>query len=213
MNYDHVWQFEDSYENPQYRATEANVTNRLNYIVDNANAGDIIAFIFSGHGDNGTTSPVYSLCMWDANVGQGGYDGYLNHTELADIFEDCTADRIFLFFDNCYSYGMKEAIDDLDNSGSFFLAAAADIDEYAFEDDLHDLGCWTYCFLEYAWYGESNYSISESFDYIFENGYTEYRTIATNPNHPDWYNANTFPKKYNGYGYDFCLSKYWIQFP
>ena len=148
--------------------------------------------------------------MWDAEDGQGGYDGYLNHTELADIFDGCEAERIFLFFDCCYSYGMRTAIDDLDNYDAFFLAAAADEDELAYEDYANDRGCWTYCFLEYGWFVDNSYSTITSFDDIFSDGYTKYRVTANDPYRPDDYNPNTYPKKYNGYGADFCLSKYGI---
>ncbi|MHA1346281.1 MAG: hypothetical protein ACTSO3_07810, partial [Candidatus Heimdallarchaeaceae archaeon] len=99
-------------------------------------------------------------------------------------------------------------------SDNYFIAAAADTDEFAYEDHTNDNGCWTYCFLEYAWQTVEYSSINTSFDDIFNEGYLRYRYLSIYPTPiPDDYNDNTYPKKTNGYGEDFCLSKYGINPP
>lgn len=213
LDFDYIKQYEDSTSDHDGQATEKRVTDALSDVVADADGGDIIAFIFSGHGDDGS-GDEYSLCMWDAENGQYGKDGYLNHTELADIFDGCKVERIFLFFDCCHSYGMKTALAEHTISDNYFIAAAADTSQHAYEDHTKYNGCWTYCFLEYAWQTVKHSSINTSFDDIFNEGYLRYRYLSTYPTPiPDDYNANTYPKKTNGYGEDFCLSKYGINPP
>ncbi|MHA1465673.1 MAG: caspase family protein, partial [Candidatus Heimdallarchaeaceae archaeon] len=125
LDFDYIKQYEDSTTDHNGQATEKRVTDALSDVVADADGGDIIAFIFSGHGDDGS-GDEYSLCMWDAENGQEGKDGYLNHTELADIFDGCEAERIFFFFDCCHSYGMKNALAEHTISDNYFIAAAAD---------------------------------------------------------------------------------------
>jgi len=210
LNFDNIEQYEDSTSDHDGQATEKTVTDALSDVVADTDGGDIIAFIFSGHGDDGS-GDEYSLCMWDAENGQNGEDGYLNHTELADIFDGCKAERIFFFFDSCHSYGMKNALENHIISDNYLIAAAANEAETAYEDHTNENGCWTHCFLEYAWYIDNNYSINTSFDDIFYDGYVRYRYLSIYPTPiPDDYNDNTYPKKTNGYGEDFCLSKYGI---
>lgn len=211
LDFDYVKQYEDDAEGIIGKATESNVKSELIYVASNADGGDIIAFIFSGHGDNGPTGEEYSLCMEDADVG-GEEDGFLNYTELANIFDGCKAERIFFFFDSCFSFGMDTGIATLSIKSHFFLAAAADINQIAYQDEGNDLSCWTYCFLKYSWGGSSertppgyDLSTTASFDSIFYTAYIAHNLFAL-LELPE-YSTVTFPKRSNYYGEDFCLSR------
>lgn len=216
LNFDYVKQYEDEEAGIIGKANENNIKSELNYVASNADGGDIIAFIFSGHGDNVGT---YSLCMWDADNGQGGEDGFLNTTELANIFDNCKAERIFFFFDSCHSYGMRNGLDELSIKNHIFLTAAAGDAQIAYEDDDHNNGCWTYCFLEYTWQGPErqygqpigfNYYIDANIPDILVEAYTIHNLYANQNPPPYYYNPATQPQIWNPTSKDFYLSKYMI---
>ncbi len=81
-------------------------------------------------------------------------------------------------------------------------------DEIAYEDEGNFNGCWTYCFLEHAWFSYYSYSISTSFDDIFSEAHDEYRSKALEQTPPDHYNPDTSPEKHNGFGGSFDLDNY-----
>jgi len=200
LDFDHVSLYKNT------AAYESVIKSALTSMVTDADGGDIIAFIFSGHGHDDDGGSDYSLSMWDS--GEGLYyeeDGDLYDTELAAILENSIAARIFLFFDSCYSYGMKYELDNMDNSDTVFLAAAADDDETAYEDWDNDNGCWTQCFLNYAWKYYYSGSTTLSFNTIFNKAVWAYNYIYLGS--VNYYNDNQNPVKWNNYGSSFCLSK------
>ncbi len=146
LDFDHVEQFDDSVTN---RAKEYIVVDALEEMVDNANAGDIVAFIYAGHGYG--EDDDYGLYMWDADLGLNGKDGYLYDTELKNIFNDCEAARIFFFFDCCHSYGMSFDFYEWSCKDKVYLSVACLSNQYARETTEHYNGCWTQCFVHKSW--------------------------------------------------------------
>ncbi len=206
MDFDHVTVLKDG------AAIEKSIKSSLTTMVTGADGGDIIAFIFSGHGHYNSSISSYALAAHDATSGDDGEDGDLYDTELASIMENSIAERVFFFFDCCFAIGMKDELDDLDNANTFFLAAASDSYQSSFYDEIADLRCWTQCFLHYSWNGDSpgfEGSITADFFNVWGiafNGYTYYDYMEV----VQYDNAEQTPQLWNPYGSGFCLSKYGI---
>ncbi|MHA1829274.1 MAG: caspase family protein [Candidatus Heimdallarchaeaceae archaeon] len=220
LDFDHIEVYEDSATEWNGRAEEKNVKDALNNMVSNADGGDIIVFVFSGHGTNTSVNGHYSLCMWDADDGRNGEDGYLYDTELASILESSKAERIFLFFDSCYSGGMQGALNNLDNKNSIFLTAAAASNQKAYIDAVNYNGCWTQCFLNEAWLGCNLGSsgnigydgdIKTDLNFIFSDGKKAY-TDHLFTSHTLYYSSYQTPWIWS-HGSDFYLSNYGIYLP
>ncbi len=197
--------FDDVVKKTNSQAEESEIKDELTTMVSKADQGDIIAFIFSGHGWDDDDGSNYSLSMYDSDSGNNGEDGELYDDELAEILQDSEAERIFLFFDSCHSYGMKEDLDDMTNADTVFLAAAADESETAYEDTTNYLSCWTECFLEYSWKFFYSSSITTSFNLIYNKAVWAYDSVYLSQS-IDHYNDNQNPQKWNDYGSSFCLS-------
>ena len=213
LKFDRVEKYFDNENDPgcDGQATEHNVKQALNNMINSIDNGDIVVFIFSGHSYN--KSGNYGLCMWDCEMGQQGEDGILNATEILSIFNASTAEKMFLFFDSCHSFGIRNTLDDLSNKDTLFFSAAADWDEIAYEDKDNYNGCWTRCFLEESWQIFYNGDINEDFENIFFKGLDKYYDHTGDP---DYETDKQKPKRWNHYrdvhGI-FCLSKYGITPP
>ncbi|MHA1223057.1 MAG: caspase family protein [Candidatus Heimdallarchaeaceae archaeon] len=189
-------------------AVESSIKSSLENIVSNADEGDIIAFIFSGKGYYNDYDDSYALAAYDALSGDNDEDGDLYDEELTSIINDSIAARVFFFFDCCYAFGMKSALEDLDNEDTFYFSVSADdIDESYYDEDA-DLRCWTQCFLYYSWLADSpqgyDSSITTDLDDIHDTavlGYNYYLHQSV-----DYYNSTQTPKDWNPYGNGFCLS-------
>lgn len=195
LGFDHVEQYED--DSGSNQAQENIVTDALEEMANNANAGDIVVFIFSGHGyrDGGD----YALCMWDAKEG-GEEDGYLYDTELKNIFNNCEAARIFFFFDCCNSYGMSFDFDDWGCKDNVYLSAACGSHQEAWETTEFDNGCWTYCFVDH---GSSGATAVETVCYEASTDFVEYANYGI----PGYYTEYQTPCSWDGHYSSFYLSK------
>ncbi|UJG44426.1 MAG: caspase family protein [Candidatus Heimdallarchaeum endolithica] len=172
MSYDHVTVLGDGHSSnyPQYDgyATEYNVKQALNNMVNSADSNDIIAFISSGHGSGNGGGSSY-LCMWDCSSGENGEDGNLYDTELAAILDGAVADRIFVFLDHCYSGGFGDNLMNMPNKAHVYLTTTCTENGYGYDDSTHHNGAWTYYFLDYSWQqhfgGAANVAMEDIFDY------------------------------------------------
>ncbi len=176
-------------------------------MVSGADGGDIIAFIFSGHGYKYDEGESYALSAYEADPGNPDNEGFFNDTELATIMENSIAERVFFFFDCCNASGMYNELELLNNSDTFFLAAATRDDETSWWDVDKEFRCWTQCFLHYSWNGNSERgssgSITADFIDIFDDALFWYNYYVGSVN---YYNANQTPTKLSDYGNGFCLS-------
>ncbi len=176
MDFDHIWVYGDGHSSnyPQYNgyATEYNVKQALQNMVNQADEDDIICFISSGHGSGNGYGSSY-LCMWDCNSGENGEDGDLYDTELAAILDDAVANKIFVFLDHCYSGGFGPDLMGMPNKQHVYLTTTCTENGYGYDDPNHNNGAWTYYFLEYAWInhfgGSANTSMEDIFDYAHAN--------------------------------------------
>jgi hypothetical protein len=74
------------------QATSASVVNAMGNAFSQANENDYIVFYFSGHGSNG------SFCA---------YDGFINHTEVKNIFVNSKSKYKVCVADACFSGGIS----------------------------------------------------------------------------------------------------------
>ena len=127
------------------KATEHNIKHYLLYdLVYRADADDIIAFVFSGHGGATESGHIGYICAWDYSAGENGEDGRMTEYEIRDIIKLAGA-RVFLFFDSCYSGYVDAPIDSTNGKNIMILTAG-----YGLEYPLYskERGSWTYFFLE-----------------------------------------------------------------
>ncbi|MHA1827993.1 MAG: Ig-like domain-containing protein [Candidatus Heimdallarchaeaceae archaeon] len=172
MNFDYIYVYGDGHTTnyPIYTniATEYNVKQALNNMVNSADSNDVIAFISSGHG-SGDGSGSSFLCMWDYSSGENGEDGGLYDTELATILDGAVADRIFVFLDHCYSGGFGPELMNMPNKAHVYLTTTCTDNGYGYDDSSHQNGAWTYYFLDYSWQqhfgGAANVAMEDIFDY------------------------------------------------
>ncbi|MFW9932831.1 MAG: caspase domain-containing protein [Candidatus Thorarchaeota archaeon] len=133
-------------------ATEYNVKNALQYVVENAGIKDTIAFISSGHG-SGDSRGSSLLCMWDITAGEDGEDGYLWDYEVASILQYAQSESIFVFLDHCFAGGFGNDLMAMPNSDNIYAAVTCDIMGMGWDAGEYNNGLWTYFFLEYTLIG------------------------------------------------------------
>ncbi len=209
FDFHHVEMYQDSTEDYDGRASESAVKDALTDMVSSANEGDILAFIFAGHGKE-FNATSHALEMWDAYGGSQGEDGFLYDTELTAIFDDSLAERVFLFFDCCFGSQFYYDINSMSNKDQFFLSGADQQDDVYVDED-NENGCWTQCFLNEAWIDEYNRSTTTEFDYIVDEGVDCYDDHEGDLD--KLYDINQHPTGINFKGTVFCLSKYGITSP
>ena len=140
-------------------ATESVVKAELNYVFSHADEGDIVCFIFSGHGSHKKLTPInkgYRLLMYDVPYvydapNNESTEGLLCDDELEPILAQCKAERIFLFFDTCHAGGFHYMLENLPNVEHIFFGGGAKHDGTAWVDKNNAQGCFTQCFLNDAW--------------------------------------------------------------
>ncbi|UJG41296.1 MAG: caspase family protein [Candidatus Heimdallarchaeum aukensis] len=187
-------------------AYESAIKNALENMVNIADKGDIIAFIFSGHGYK-KSSTEHALSMWDADG--NGNTGYLYDSELATILTSSEAERIFLFFDCCYSYGMQEELAEIGSKDHILLTSSCDKNEISYYDKANEKSCWTQSFLVESWI--NNNEPEDPVIDVFNDAIIYFRAHITNGD--DYYSTDQNPQLWNPYGNNFRLTKYGISPP
>ena len=160
---------------PKYSglATEYNVNEALDWLVSEADDSDIIAFITAGHGGGDGYGSSY-LCMWDYLDGEDGEDGVLYDTELDSILNESSADKIFVFLDNCYSGGFGSELMSIDNSIHVYLTTTCTESGSGYDYPPESNGKWTYYFLEYSWQDEYESDVYASMEDVFDYAHDDY---------------------------------------
>jgi len=124
-------------------ATEPAITSKLSSVISEADADDILVFIFSGHGDRDRGSHL--LCTHENNYDHT--EGALYDYELKELFAGARADNIFIFLDCCYAGGMNEVMQN-PNSENVYMTTTCGPSGYGYDASLYQNGLWTYWFEE-----------------------------------------------------------------
>ena len=174
LDFEHIYVYGDPhYTNyPQYDglATDGNIENKIEDIVDIADENDIIVFVFSGHGGESygdnflltyySSFPYFSdVCIYDY--------------ELKHKLDDAIAERIFVIFDACHSGGFGSSLMDMENSDNVYLTTPCSDDGFAY-------GSWISCFLGITWMYHYNSNPTIPMEKIFY-----YANLYYNPTNPD----------------------------
>lgn len=138
FNYEEIALLKDA------EATESAVKSKFNHFASIIDDDDIFIFTFSGHG-------ISSYIRM--------HDTILEDDELKPKIEAIAADKIFLFFDSCYSAGFGYYLsNNLINFAHTLIACSSAPDnpskEYPPDTEYivnPDNGYWTYAFVEFAW--------------------------------------------------------------
>jgi PKD repeat protein len=135
-----------SYPDYDGLATEYQIKQKLNSIVNLFDSNDELVIIFSGRGGRDGLGNSY-FSAWDSPAGVDGQDGDLWDYELADILKDTPA-KVFVFFDASKSGGMIDDLAGMPNASNIYATSTCQADGNRIE--LHDVGngAWTYFFLE-----------------------------------------------------------------
>jgi len=102
------------------RATLDNISNELEWLLEQEDADDYVVFVFSGHGTtvNGESAIVTT-------------DGYaITASALAEVFSKADSHHIFCFFDACVIGDMKKIAEVKDG---VYVVMAADSEHYSYE--------------------------------------------------------------------------------
>ncbi len=123
------------------QATAANIYAEIEWLEQQEEAGDYVAFCFSGHGFYSDRERESGLCAWNVEE----QEGWIFDSDLGAAFDNFDSDHIFIFFDSCHSGGM----DSVAGPGRYVSQTAGQM-EYGLDDPKSEHGMWVYWFLEYA---------------------------------------------------------------
>jgi len=124
------------------QASRSSIIDGIDWLEAQEQAGDYVAFAFSGHGGYSDRARESYICAWNDN---DGVDGVIWNTDLGSEFSNFDSDHIFFFFDSCHSGGM----DSVAGSGRYVSQTAGQM-EYGLDAPRHEHGMWTYWFLEHS---------------------------------------------------------------
>ncbi len=141
------------------QARTSNINSGIDWMRQNAQAGDRCVFTFSGHGVNyndlGYSGVGSALVM---------VDGYLFDTDLANKFADFPTDDILFFFDCCRAGDYDELY-----TANHLVVEACGVNEYALEGDhIMQNGIFTYYFLEDGLRTQGMLALESAFDHAYD---------------------------------------------
>ena len=122
------------------QATEPAITSKLSSLISDADADDILVFVFSGHGDKDRGSHL--LCTYENTY--DNTEGALYDYELKELFASTTC-SVFIFLDCCYAGGMNEVMDN-PNSENVYMTTTCGPSGYGYDAPMYQNGLWTYWF-------------------------------------------------------------------
>jgi len=157
-------------------ASRSDIISGINWLEGQEDAGDYVAFVFSGHGGYSERSRESYICAWNLD---DGVDGVIWDTDLGTEFENFDSQHIFLFFDSCHSGGM----DSVAGSGRYVSQTAA-VDELGLDAPKHQHGMWVYWFLEYAINERGNSDLTQAYDVAYPKAVAD-AASAGNSMHPE----------------------------
>ncbi len=140
------------------QAPSTAILDGIEWLEAQEQAGDYVAFVFSGHGSYSDRTRSSYICAW--NIEEQA--GLISDTQLAQVFAGFDSQHIFFFFDSCYSGGM----DSIAGSGRYVSQTAGQF-EYGLDDPKSQHGLWTYWFLEYAINAQGNSDMVRAHDVAY----------------------------------------------
>jgi PKD repeat protein len=157
------------------QATSTAIFNEIKWMEAQEEAGDYVAFVFSGHGYYSDRERSSSICAWNIEE----QDGLIYDAELGTAFENFDSQHIFMFFDSCYSGGMDGAA-----GPGRYLSQTAGQSELGLDAPKHQHGMWVYWFLEYAIKEMGNSDLTRAYDVAYPQAVSD-AAAANNPMHPE----------------------------
>jgi PKD repeat protein len=158
------------------QASRSSIIDGINWLEAQEDAGDYVAFVFSGHGGYSERSRASYLCAWNLD---DGVDGVIWDSDLGTEFASFDSQHIFFFFDSCHSGGM----DSVAGPGRYVSQTAGQL-EYGLDAPRHQHGMWVYWFLEYAVKGQGYIDMTKAFDVAYPKAVAD-AASAGNSMHPE----------------------------
>ncbi len=181
LGYEHIVLLGDtvsSYPQLDGTATEANIKTNLQNIVASAGENDVIAFVFSGHGDM-SVAPESHITAWDSTLGEAGEDGDLWDLELADILQNATATRLFVFLDSSRSGGMLDNLETMPNAAHVYGTSTCSPTGNSHDEPAYQNGAWNYWFREAGLEGNFNSNPDTTMEECFQWAEPQYNPGAS----------------------------------
>ncbi len=157
------------------QASTSKILDEIAWLEEQEEAGDYVAFVFSGHGSYSDRTRSSSICAWNIEE----QSGFISDAQLGEAFEDFDSNHMFFFFDSCHSGGM----DSVAGSGRYVSQTAGQL-EYGLDAPKHEHGMWVYWFLEYAVKKGGNTDLTLAFDVAYPRAVAD-AAEAGNAMHPE----------------------------
>ncbi|MDD4308087.1 MAG: PKD domain-containing protein [Thermoplasmata archaeon] len=123
------------------QASSAEIMSEITWLEEQEEAGDYVAFAFSGHGYYSDRTRSSYICAWNIEEAEG----FISDAQLGEAFAGFESQHMFFFFDSCHSGGM----DSVAGEGRYVSQTSGQL-EYGLDDYKHEHGMWVYWFLEYT---------------------------------------------------------------
>ncbi len=141
------------------QASRSSIIDGINWLEAQEDAGDYVAFVFSGHGGYSDRSRESYICAWNLDE---GVNGIIWNSDLGTEFANFDSQHIFFFFDSCHSGGM----DSVAGSGRYVSQTAGQL-EYGLDAPKHEHGMWVYWFLVYSVQERGNTDMTQAYDVAY----------------------------------------------
>jgi PKD repeat protein len=160
------------------------IFDEIKWMEEQEQAGDYVAFVFSGHGSYSDRERSSSICAWNVEEPSG----FIMDADLGAAFENFDSQHIFMFFDSCHSGGMDGAA-----GPGRYLSQTAGESELGLDAPKHEHGMWVYWFLEYAVKEQGNSDLTRAYDVAYPQAVSD-AAAADNPMHPEeeWGGSGAF---------------------
>ena len=185
IGYDNIVVLGDGHPSdyPKYDglATKANILLELENLCSGKDSGDIIAFIFSGHGA-AFDRTQHTICPYDTSAYTWDYDIF--DYELAPIIGGSEAGQIFMFFDSCSSGGFIPELQANNPVGTMYVTTTCAAKGYGYDEPAYENGAWTYWFLDAGLLqaGSGHEDMEGNFDWA----YSYYPHMGKNDRPQEW---------------------------
>jgi hypothetical protein len=150
-------------------ASSTAIMDEIAWMAGLEQAGDSVAFAFSGHGTYSDRTRSSYLCAWDIEEDAG----FISDAQLGNAFANFDSDHMFFFFDSCNSGGM----DSVAGPGRYVSQTAGQL-EYGLDSPKYEHGLWTYWFLVHAITQQGNTELTHAYAVAYP--------LAVNDAAEDW---------------------------
>jgi chitodextrinase len=124
------------------QATEDAINAEISWMESVETSNSTCAFVFSGHGTRDVYTRTSYICAYDYYP---SYGGTISDAELADAFSGFETEKIFFFFDSCFSGGFDSVA-----TGGRYVSQTCSEDTWGLDASRYQRGLWTYWFLEWG---------------------------------------------------------------